>query len=330
MNLSYQIEKVVKKHLAGSLIKIIIVTGILYGITAVIVPNALRSSALAATFPIAAVLGLASVGETLVIQQRGLDLSVPGTMALSAYLAASLPSDHFSTIGALFIVALVAGVIGCVNGALVTVGRITPLVATLAVGGLLEGVLLTVSGTAPANATGTLARLGSYKLGGVTELLWISIAITLIVGAWVRGTTFGRRFVGVGASPAAGRVAGLVVNRYVVLSYVVGSLCYAGAGVLLVSYVGTTSTSMGNPYELAVIAAVIIGGTPLEGGRGSVVATWVAALLLAELDQIVVTLGAPNSTQLLIQSLVIAAAASLARLRIGRLSGWRRIPKGAV
>lgn len=314
----------------GPALKIAAVTGALFVATAVFVPRALGGTALDATFPAVAVLALAAVGETLVIQQRGIDLSVPGTIALSAYLVAALPvRDGMPLPVAVLVVALVAVVVGLVNGALVTIGRITPLVATLAVGALLQGVLLTVSNATAATVTESLAGFGSATVAGASDLLWVSVGITVVIAACMRGTVAGRRFVGVGASPAAGRAAGIVVNWYVVGSYVLGSLCYAGAGVLLVSYLGTTSASMGDSYELAVIAAVIIGGTPLTGGRGSVVATWIAALLLAELDQVVATLGAPSSTQLLIQSGVIAAAAALGRLRIGPWLGQQRALKGA-
>ena len=320
----------VRRFVGGPATKIAFVTGLLFVFTAIFVPRALGSTALAAMLPAAAVLALASVGETLVIQQRGLDLSVPGNIAMSAYLAAALPvQDKMSLPAALLVVALVAIMVGLVNGALVTMAGITPLVATLAVGALLQGALLAVSNANAATVTKGLATFGSGTVGGVSIMLWISIVVTVAIGACVRGTAVGRRFVGVGASPAAGRVAGFVVGRYVVASYVLGALCYAGAGVLLVSYVGTTSTSMGASYELAVIAAVIIGGTPLVGGRGSVVATWIAAMLLAELDQLVATLGAPSATQLLIQSGVIAAAAALGRFRFGTVMGRRSTLKGA-
>ena len=312
-------REAIKRRLAGPATKIAVITVLLFVVTAVFVPRALSSTALAATFPAVAVLALAAVGETLVIQQRGLDLSVPGNIAMSAYLVAVLPSqDKMGLPEALAVVALFAITVGVLNGILVAKAGITPLVATLAVGGLLQGAVLAVSNATAASVTPGLARFGSGTIAGVSVMLWISAAVTVIVGLFIGNSSVGRRFVGVGASPAAGRAAGLVVNRYVIASYVAGSLCYAGAGILLVSYLGTSSSSMGDTYELAVIAAVIIGGTPLVGGRGSVAATWIAAMLLAELDQVVATLGAPSSTQLLIQSVVIAVAAALGRMRIGQ------------
>lgn len=190
---------------------------------------------------------------------------------------------------------------------------------------------MSYSGGGNASVAGGVASFGSATIGGISLMLWLTLVLAVLVAIAISTTSLGRRFVATGAAPNAARISGLVPDRYEIGSYVAGALCYGLAGCLLVSYVGTSSTTLGNPYELSVIAVVIIGGTPLYGGKGSVVATWFASLLLAELDQIVLTLGAPSSSQLLIQSIIIAGAAALtiahtgSRLRLSAIRGlWRR------
>ena len=121
-------------------------------------------------------------------------------------------------------------------------------------------------------------------------------------------TTWGRKLVAVGSNERAARAAGIRVTLIKISGYVGAALCYSAAGVVLAGYVSTPNTNAGNPYLLPAIAAVVVGGTALIGGKGSVVGTAVGALFLSQLTQLVLSLGAPSSTQLIIQAAVIAIA----------------------
>jgi ribose transport system permease protein len=130
-----------------------------------------------------------------------------------------------------------------------------------------------------------------------------------VIALIVRKTVVGRRFISVGASPRAAEAAGVRVLAYQVGSYIAAGVCFAVSGVLLAGFIGSASQTAGNDYLLTSIAAVAVGGTPFTGGRGSVIASAVAALFFAQLGQMVLALGAGTAVQLLIQVCAILGAA---------------------
>jgi ribose transport system permease protein len=212
-------------------------------------------------------------------------------------------------------VIVTATVIGLVNGGLVTKFGITPLIATLAVNSLIVGATLSYThGIPSAAAPDALQRFATSKLLGISTLAWVAVVVALALTAIVRSTVPGRRFVAVGANPAAARAAGVEVDRYVIAAYVAGSLCFATAAVLLIGYLGSATVRIGDDYLFPTIAAVVVGGTSFAGGRGNIVSSAVAALFLTQLVQMLLTLGAPSSTQYLAQAGAIAAAAALRSL----------------
>jgi ribose transport system permease protein len=146
------------------------------------------------------------------------------------------------------------------------------------------------------------------------------VAAVAIVG---RRTIVGRWFVAVGASPAAGHVAGLPVGAIRVGTYVLASLLYGLTGVMIAGFVGTPGVSAGDPYLLATVAVVVLGGTSLAGGRGSVVATFGGAIFLTQLGAVVLAVGAPPAAQLILQGVIIALGMGLRNVPWSRL---RRAP----
>ena len=141
------------------------------------------------------------------------------------------------------------------------------------------------------------------------------VAVALVI----RTTVVGRRFVAVGASPAAAHVAGVRVKAYRCSTYVLASLTYGAAGILVAGFLGTPGIGAGNDYLLPTIAAVVLGGTSLAGGTGSVVATAIGALFLTQLEQVVLGMGAPDSVQLIIQGSIIALGMALRHVPFARI-----------
>jgi ribose transport system permease protein len=290
-----------------------IATIALFIISAIVAGSSLSRASLATSLAFAGILAVASSGQTLVVQQRGMDLSVAGNITLCALV---LPifmtrSDAPLAVG-LLVVALVAVAIGLLNGVLVTRFAITPLIATLSVNSLLLGALLSYTrGIPSADAPAALLDFARSKFLGVSLVMWAALVFVLLLAAFMRSSLFGRRFVAVGANPAAARAAGVPVDRYVISAYVIGSLCFALAAVLLIGYLGSGTVRIGADYLFPTIAAVVVGGTSFAGGRGSIIASAVAAVFLTQLVQLLLTLGAPSSSQLLAQAFAIAAAAAL-------------------
>lgn len=235
-------------------------------VSIVLAPGTLRSSSLYAMLPLAGALAIAAVGQTLVIQQRGFDLSVPGTMVLIAMIAGLSTADRHPVVVTVVICALVAVVIGLINGLLVTVIAITPIVATLASNALLMGAVWTLSDGLPVAASGDLMSFVRARPLGVPAVVLVAVLITVLLATYQSRTIFGFRFLATGASPAASRAAAYSPGLQVVLSYVVCACCAGAAGILLSGYAGTATVDLGTPYLLPAVAAVIVGGTPSKAG----------------------------------------------------------------
>ena len=276
--------------------------------------------------PFAAILAVAGIGQTLVVQQRGLDLSVPGIISLTTLIVTRVPGGDDGRLPGALVLALVACLLaGLISGIAVTRFGITPLVATLGVNALAIGAILQVTnGTSTAVAPHGLDQFALGKTVGIPNTVIVAIVVLLAVTVVIRYTAPGRRFVAVGSSPRAAYVAGLRVNRYVIATYAFAALAYGLAGVLLAGFLQTPGLLPGDNYLLPSIAAVVLGGTSLAGGTGSVLATAGGALFLTQLEQVVLGMGASPAAQLVIQGLIIALGMALRTVR------WRGIGRRPV
>ena len=299
-------------------------TLLLFVISPFVASGSLGHSALQGMLPFAGILAIAAIGQTLVIQQGGLDLSVPGIFSLGAVLIVVVPGGHNGDlIPALLVVAAAGLAGGFLNGLAVTRFGITPLVATLGSNAVFIGVVIQVTGGSIAfKATKNWQTFTSDKVFGIPILAVIAVIATVLVALFIARTVWGRRFVLVGSSPLAARAAGLSVERYQVSSYAAAGLCYALAGALLSGYLQSPPLLPGNEYLLPTIAAVVLGGTALGGGRGSVIATAVGVLFLSQLEQVISALGAKTSVDYLIQGAIVALGMGL------RNVPWRRLAPG--
>jgi ribose transport system permease protein len=218
----------------------------------------------------------------------------------------------------LVVVACVAS--GLLSGIAITRFGITPLVATLGVNALLVGTVYQLiggqeSGVSPPG----LASFAGHKTLGIPNTTWVAVIAVAVVAVLIRATVPGRRFVATGASPAAARAAGIRVNSYVITTYVVASLTYGVTGLMITGYLQTPGINAGSTYLLPTIAAVVLGGTSLAGGNGSVVATAAGALFLTQLQQVLTANGAAQSVEFILQGSIIALSMLL------RNVPWRRV-----
>ena len=242
-------------------------------------------------------------------------------ISIATVIVTSLPAgDDALLLPALLLVLASCGLAGLVSGIAVTRFGITPLIATLGVNALLVGaVLQATGGTARAIAAPTLDALVFGKTAGIPNTAIFAVLLLAAVSFVMRRTVAGRRFVATGASPEAALAAGIRVRRYQATAYVAAGIFAGIAGVMLAGYLGTPGLLAGEAYLLPTIAAVVLGGTSLAGGTGSVVATAVGALFLVQLQQVVLGMGAPASFQLIIQGLIIALGMAARRLDLGRI-----------
>jgi ribose transport system permease protein len=298
-----------------------VATIMLFGVSWFMAPGTVGSRAVLTMLPFAAILAIAAAGETLVIQQRGIDLSVAGMISLAAVVVTKLPASGDSgLLVAIPVALLLCSALGAVSGAFIAKLGVTPLIATLAMNAIILGMIRSYSGGSPSGALPALADFALASAFGVSNTVPVSIAVVAVLALYGRYSLIGRRFVAIGSNTDAARAAGLRVDAYHIGTYGGAAFCYAIAGILLAGFVKTPGLDVGDSYLFASISAVIIGGTPLTGGKGSVVASAVAALFLSQLVALVLSIGAPTSIQLLVQAVAIAAA-TIMRDVYRRISG---------
>jgi galactofuranose transport system permease protein len=259
---------------------------------------------------------IVALGMALVIGTEGIDLSVGSTMAIAAAL---LPLYlGYGPWMAIPIALLAGGAVGLVNGGLVAFVGVQPIVATL-------GLLVAGRGIALVLAQGrltelfdpTVAAIGTNRIAGVPITVLVAAVVAALVGLVVRRTSFGRRVVAIGGNRGASVLAGLPVRRTLVIVYVLCGLLAALAGVLDTARLSAADPSfVGLLIELSAITAVVVGGTPLSGGRVRILGTLAGALLMQLISATLIKHDLPDSTARMIAAAIIVAAVYLQRSRV--------------
>jgi ribose transport system permease protein len=308
------------RHVSRGLATVTIATLGLVGASLLFASSSLSRGTLLTMLPFAAALAIASLGQTLVVMQGGIDLSVAGGLSLYVVIVTKYPAGDNSrlmaAIGIAFLAAIAAGLL---NGFLIGRMRLNPIVATLGTNALLFGAVLWYTAGIPTTTTARLAKLGGGVWFGIPIPVYIAVATTALVAVVVKLTPAGRRFEGVGANEIAASTAGLRVRRHRASAYLWAQLLYCLAGIVHAGIVNQPTAYEGNNYLLPTVAAVVLGGTSLLGGRGNLVATAVAALFLSQLDQFVLALGVTYATRTLVQAAALAVGVALYTIDWGAL-----------
>jgi ribose transport system permease protein len=306
-------------------------TGALLLIAAIIAPEALQSTSWSFVLPYMAVLAVAAVGQMLVIMQAGIDLSTPGVMFFGGYLVVGVGHHSNDRLALAILACLGLGLlVGLVNGLLVGVLDLNPLIVTLAVGYIVvaEG-LRYANGLAEAEVPSRLPAFAQNKPLGVSAVFWTGVAIALLVALLLRYTAPGRRFQAVGANPRAAWMAGVHIRAHVVFAYMAAGMLYAAAAVLLAGVRVSVDPAFGASYLLAPIAAVVIAGASLSGGLASATSTWVAAFALTLLNQMLLILGLSIGWQYIVFGAAIIVGMLISGDRIASLLGRLLRPRAS-
>jgi ribose transport system permease protein len=274
---------------------------------------------------LASVIGVVSVGMTFVITGGGIDLSVGAIVALSSVWATTLATQAMANDAHWLVIVFAALAVGAgcgvVNGLLIAYGRIVAFIATLAMLAAARGLAEIISNrkTQIVNVPGFTAFFDASVLG--VPVLVVIFALVAVVG-WVvlNRTTFGRRTFAVGGNPEAARLAGIDVRRHTVLLYTLLGVCCGIAAVMLVARTTTGSSTHGGLYELDAIAAVVIGGTLLSGGRGTIAGTVFGVLIFTTLSNVFTLNNLSISAQAVAKGAIIVVAVLLQQ-RLARRSG---------
>jgi ribose transport system permease protein len=264
----------------------------------------------------AAPLGLLAIGQTVLILGRGFDLSVGGVVGIVNVLAAGSLARNGGTAAVLLACLGVGVIVGALNGAMVAWGRVSPMVATLGTGLVLSGAMLIYTGGAPTGDVPDGIRvLAGGRFLGLSWSTYIWIALSVAVGLGLRYTWPGRWVYALGSNPEAARLAGVRVEWVRFGSHLLSSLCAVVGGLLLAGFVGVGTLGAGQDLMMGSLAATVVGGTLLVGGRGGVSGTVGGAILLTVLSALLTAAGMGKSGNLLTQGIVIIAAAALFRRR---------------
>jgi ribose transport system permease protein len=308
--------------LSRGLVTVVVATVLLVAASELFAPSSLTRGTLLTMLPFASALAIASLGQTLVVMQGGIDLSVAGGLSLYVVILTKYPAGVndrlMPAIGLAVAAAIVAGL---VNGFLIGRMQLNPIVATLGTNALLFGAVLWYSAGIPTTTTARLAKVGSGLWLGIPVPVFIAVAATFVVTVAVKLTPPGRRFEGVGANATTAFTSGIRVGRYAGGAYVWAQLLYCLAALVHASIVNQPTAYEGNNYLLPSVAAVVLGGTSLLGGRGNLVATAIAALFLSQLDQFVLSLGVSYATRTLVQAAALAVGVALYTI------DWRAIAR---
>lgn len=297
---------------AKGAVTIVVSTVVLFVVSAVAAPSSVSTGVIQGMLPFAAVLAIVGLGQMLVVQQGGIDLSVPGAVSLTIVIVSHNPNGDDSRLLAAVLLAVAYAVgAGLVNGFMVGRLGLNSIIATLGTNALLYGAVLGISNGIPRSTTRLLSTIAAGRTLGVPNSVYFALAALALVALLMKKTVAGRRFEAIGANPIAARAIGLRVRSHHGAAFIWAQLLYCLAGVLLAGITAQPTAFQGDAYLLPAVAVVVLGGTSLLGGRGFPVSTVVAALFLSQLDQFVLALGVPFAVQILVQAAALAGGVAL-------------------
>jgi len=298
-----------------------VVFSVLFVWLAALAPESVSLTQITNNVDVSIVLMLVGVGQTFVLLTGGIDLSVGGVISVVSAFAAS----HMQSSGAAWTLSAVLLALGwlpgVLNGALIVYGRLQPFIVTLGTWFIWGGIAFYFLGSAGGTIDPSLGSLASGSLGGLrNSLLFL---ILLAVGAsWLVRTRAGMQIKAVGSSEEAAHQRGVPTRRTLLFAYGISSWFAVAAGILLSAQSLSGDPTVGDSYILLSVAAAVIGGTSLFGGRGTTTGTIIGALVLTYLTSVVYVLGLQSQWSLIFSGLLLVISVS-AQLAVRRVFGWR-------
>jgi len=264
----------------------------------------------------ASIVGVVSIGMTVVLLVAGIDLSVTSVMAISACLFAHISQSYVADghegilLGQVVLVICIGVLIGLANGLIIVLRNVEPFIITLGTGQVLRGInYIYTKGSPGGTVTKFWKNFGSKSLGGVVPyavILYILLMVVFIV--LLHKTVFGRHIYAIGSNPEAARLSGIKVKANKIMAYVLCGFTASVAGIMLAARVRVGEPNGSTGYDMDAIAAVVIGGTAMAGGKGSIICTLAGVLIMAIMNNILNIIGADPYLQIVIKGLIILVA----------------------
>jgi ribose transport system permease protein len=300
---------------------LVAVLAVLIVVGAVTSENFLSTDNLRNILVSSSVIGVVTVGMTFVIIGGGIDLSVGALVALASVWATTVSTQSYGA-GVMVLCALLVGAgAGLVNGLLIAYGQLVPFIVTLAMLVSARGLAAKMADNRTQIVTDTsIKKIATTDVVGIPVLVLVLAAVAGIGWVLLNRTTFGRRTFAIGGNAEAARLAGIDVRRTTALLYTLSGICCGIAAVMIIARTTTGSSTHGNLYELDAIAAVIIGGTLLTGGRGTLIGSILGVLVFTTITNIFILNNLATEVQNIAKGLIIVGAVLLQR-RAGRETG---------
>lgn len=268
----------------------------------------------------AAPLGVAAMGQTLVLMVGGIDLSVGATMSMVNLVAASLMAgDSANIVPAVAVSMALCLAIGFANGFIVAHFKMQPFLVTMAMSLIVEGgYYIYTKGIARGSIASSFRFISEGWLGvlPVAGIIWV--ALWAVLSLVLRKTAYGRRLYITGGNQATANLSGFRSKTLVISAYMLCSVLAGVAGLMLSAYIGTASVGVGNDYTLNTIAATVIGGTAFSGGIGSLEGTFPGVLIILILQSLMTIVGISEAGKFIMQGVVIAVMVAVNQLRKSR------------
>ncbi|MBZ9961770.1 ABC transporter permease [Mesorhizobium sp. BR1-1-14] len=287
----------------------------------ILIPGYSSPFAVRAMLVLASLLAVASIGQTLVVIMGGIDLSIPFVIGFANVVAAQLYGDGWNFVLVCGLVGVLAILIGGVNGLISRSLDIQPLIVTLGIGMVVQGLVLLwtagfPSGSAPQAVSSFVSIGGSAGPLPVPWLVPCLVVLAALVVLVLERTPYGRRLYALGSNPGAAPLALIDPVRMWVITYAASAFFAAVAGVLLLGFTGSAYGDVGQPYLFQTIAAVVVGGAALVGGRGSYLGTIAGVLVLTEINTLLIGLGfQPSAVQAALGFIIVLLVSLYGRER---------------
>ena len=257
---------------------------------------------------IASFLGIVCIGQNLVILIGGIDMGVPYVIMIGNVIGAEILKGQDSNIGKALVAVILAGaIIGIIESIGINYFKINAFIMTLGMGIIVEGVAMVTTGGAPKGSSSPmLTKLTSMNtIGGISGIIIIWVIVSAIFIIVMKYTKFGRYVYALGANSTGARFSGVHTKKIRALVYIVSPIVCAFVGFMLVGYTGTTYLEVGDSYDPSNIAAVILGGTAVTGGRGSYVGTIAGVLIMTILTDFLTILNVNEAIRTMVNGIVL-------------------------
>jgi len=297
-----QISKAIKKYM------VFILLVLMLGLAEIFSPGYLEPVHLMGMIRLASFMGIAAIGQTFVILTGGIDLSIEHNISFAYIIAAEIMAGQDENILPALAAVLVFGlIVGLVNGAGIALFRVPPFIMTLGLGSVLYGTYMVYTNGAPkgSSAPAISAISNENLLGVVSGVVVVWLVLSIITITLQKKTPYGRRVYSVGSNMQASNFSGINTRNVIFSVYVISGIIAAITGFLLIGYTGRSYLNAGSGYSTSLIAAVIIGGTSITGGKGGYAGTIAGAIIMTVLEDFLTAIDIPFAGRMIAQGAVI-------------------------